>query len=185
MTVPKNYVPSWSSDLCTGLEMSASSQYSLVFGQIVLLGLVKKWGEGGKNVYSGICQLMKELWKALDYAHSHLFLNSYLFCLQCYQRFQNAAIQSIFSQETSWPCGLFPLSQPPLPSPFHLPFVFITILSTTIFKNLKYQATLCAALFFFLCQRVPSRMMLNCSLWTWRCFEILLVVVFSLSDGGF
>lgn len=41
--------------------MSASSQYSLVFGQIVLLGLVKKWGEGGKNVYSGICQLMKEL----------------------------------------------------------------------------------------------------------------------------
>lgn len=170
--------------------MSAGSRHGLVFRQIVLLGSVRKRRGGGeakeclfKNLSAnegvmkspGLC------------TQSPFFLNSYLFCLQCYQRFQNAAIQSIFSQETSWPCGLFPLSQPPLPSPFHLPFVFITILSTTIFKNLKYQATLCAALFyyFFLHQKVPSGAMLNRSLWARRCFEMLLVVGFSLSDDRF
>lgn len=67
--------------------MSTSCHHSLVFGQIVLLVWVKK------NAFSRIHQLMRELEEAPDYACSHLFLEVFFFCLQCYQQFQNAAIQ--------------------------------------------------------------------------------------------
>lgn len=44
---------------------------------------------------------------------------------------------------------------------------------------------MCTALFFLLHQNSSSRMTFSCSLWSQRCFGILLMVVFSLSDGGF
>ena len=111
------------------------------------------------------------------------FFKQLPFCLLCCQWLQNSAAQSLFWQETSWPCGLFLLSQPSLPSPFHLPVVLITILSTAIFNNLN--TTLCHALVFSLHQKVPSGVMLNCSLWSLLCFETLLLVVFRLFDCVF
>lgn len=108
------------------------------------------------------------------------FFKELPFCLPCCQWLQNTAAQSLFWQETSWPSGLFLLSQPSLPSPFHLPVVLITILSTAIFNYLN--TTLCNALVFSLHQKVPSGVMLNCFLWSLLCFETLLVVVWRLFD---
>lgn len=108
----KNDISSWSCDLSTGLEMSTSSHCSLVFGQIFLLSSVKRM----KNAYSRIHQLMKELKEALEYARSHLFSKvPFLFIvLSAIPKHCNSV--DIFTRD-QLPCGLFSLSQPPLPSP--------------------------------------------------------------------
>lgn len=49
MSVLKNHIRNGGGDLCAGLEVSASGQHSLGFGQIVLLGSVKKRGGVGKE----------------------------------------------------------------------------------------------------------------------------------------
>lgn len=49
MSVLKNHIRNGGGDLCAGLEVSASGQHSLGFGQIVLLGSVKKSGGWGKK----------------------------------------------------------------------------------------------------------------------------------------
>lgn len=121
--------------------MSTSNQYSLVFGQIFLLGSVKK-----KSAYSRIHQLMKELKEALEYACSHLFLKVlFLFIvLSAIPKCCNSV--DIFTRDQ---LALWVVFSLPAPSSQHLSacICFRNNTITTIFANLKYQATLCTAFF--------------------------------------
>lgn len=151
--------------------MNTSSHYSLVFGQIFLLGSVKK-----KSAYSRIHQLMKELKEALEYACSHLFLKvPFLFIvLSAIPKCCNSV--DIFTRDQLALWVVFPL---PAPSSQHLS-ACICFRNNTInyyFCKFKIPSHFVYCLFSFVCQKVLS---INCSLWAWCCFEILLVEILRL-----
>lgn len=112
--------------------MSTSCQHSLVFGLVKKKSIFKNPSANeGVTRSTGLCMQSP-------------FFKGTFFVYTAISNSKKLQFSRYFHKRSAGLVGYFPFPSPFFPASFSL-HVFITILSATIFANLKYQATLCTA----------------------------------------